>query len=181
MTTITTLTVTLHESIYQSLDRVVEHEVDEQYRRKYGDAAVNDMLRESIELNEGEWHRLLQKGYKGSVQRGTINFDSVWYDASVILEDLGVDELDLEIDRRECRFIMKYERLNEELTIYDMEKLTDMLGHRVLEPQCVESVEFETTNWLIPECVVHLELERGLHKFHICYETEYKEEVSQNG
>lgn len=178
MTTILTLTVTLHESIYQNLDRVVEYEVDEQYRQKYGDV-VDKMLHESIECNENEWHRLLQKGYKGSIQRGTINFDSIWYDVSVILEDLvGIDDLDLEIDRRECRFIMKYERLNEELTIYDMEQLADMLGRRVLAPQCVESVEFETTNWLIPECVVHLKLERDIHAFHVNNTIDIKEEVN---
>ena len=180
MTTTVTLTVTLSENSYQSLDRIVEYEVDERYRQKYGDA-VDKMLHESIELNESEWHRLLQKGYKGSIQRGTINFDSIWYDASVILEDLGIDDLDLEIDRRECRFIMKYERLNAELTIYDVEQLADMLACRVIQPQCAESIEFETSLDEIPECVVHLKLERNIHAFHISYKTEYKEEVSQNG
>ena len=172
------LTVTLHESIYRDLDRNVEYEVNEQYRQMYDDATIQKMLHESIECDENEWNRLLRQGYKGSIQRGTIDYDKIWYDVSVILEDLGVDDVDLEVDRRECRFIMTYEQLNAELKIYDIEKLADMLGHRVLEPQCVEIIEFETTNWLIPECVAHLELERSLHKFHICYKSEYKEEVN---
>lgn len=172
------LTVSLLESSYLGLDRNVEYEINEQYRRQFDDATIQKMLHESIECDESEWARLLHKGYKESIQRGIVDYDKIWYDVSVILEDFGIDDFDLEIDRRECRFIMTYEQLNVELEIYDMEKLADMLGHRVLEPQCAESIEFETNNELIPECVVHLELERELHKFHICYETEYKEEVS---
>lgn len=82
----------------------------------------------------------------------------MWEQAFDILEDLEVDDVELELERRSCQLIMTFEEDIEEIDDRKIQGLLHMLAYDVIRPQCTESVEFNPMIDAIPELVVHLSI-----------------------
>lgn len=152
------LTVTLPYEAYYELDRDVEYEIEESIRRRYNGQLINDMLYVAIESDYSKWDRMLKKAYKEALQREYVRIKCVWSQAFEILEDLEVDDVELELERRSCQLIMTFEEDIEKLDDREIQGLLHMLAYDVIRPQCTESVEFDPMIDEIPELVVHLSI-----------------------
>lgn len=152
------LTVALPYEAYCELDRDVEYEIETSISQQYSEQSINDMLYVAIESDYGKWERLLKKAYKDALQREYVRIKFVWEQAFDILEDLEVDDVELELQRRSCRLIMTFEEDIEEIDDRKIQGLLHMLAYDVIRPQCTESVEFNPMIDAIPELVVHLSI-----------------------
>lgn len=152
------LTVTLPYEAYYELDRDVEYEIEESIRRRYKGQLINDMLYVAIESDYSKWDRMLKKAYKDALQREYIRIKYVWSQAFEILEDLEVDDVELELERRSCQLIMTFEEGIEKINDLEIQGLLHMLAYDVIRTQCTESVEFDPMIDEIPELVVHLSI-----------------------
>lgn len=152
------LTVTLPYETYYELDRDVEYEIETSIRKQYSEQSINDMLHVAIESDYSKWERLLKKAYKDALQREYVRIKFVWEQAFDILEDLEVDDVELELQRRSCQLIMTFEEDIEEIDDRKIQGLLHMLASEVVRPQCTESVEFDPMIDEIPELVVHLSI-----------------------
>ena len=152
------LTVTLPYNTYCELDRDVEYEIDTAISQQYDEQSINDVLYVAIESDYGKWERMLKAAYKDALQREYIRIKYVWEQAFDILEDLEVDDVELELQRRSCRLIMTFEEDIEEIDDRKIQGLLHMLASEVVRPQCTESVEFDPRIDEIPELVVHLSI-----------------------
>ena len=152
------LTVALPYEAYCELDRDVEYEIETSISQQYSEQSINDMLYVAIESDYGKWERLLKKAYKDALQREYIRIKFVWEQTFDILEDLEVDDVELELQRRSCRLIMTFEEDIEEINDRKIQGLLHMLVYDVIRPQCTESVEFDPMIDAIPELVVRLSI-----------------------
>lgn len=152
------LTVTLPYEAYYELDRNVEYEIEESIRRRYKDQLINDILYVAIESDYSKWDRMLKKAYKEALQREYVRIKFVWSQVFEILEDLEVDDVELELERRSCQLIMTFEEDIEKINDREIQGLLHMLAYDVIRPQCTESVEFDPMIEEIPELVVHLSI-----------------------
>ena len=152
------LTVALPYEAYCELDRDVEYEIETSISQQYSEQSINDALYMAIESDYGKWERLLKKAYKDALQREYVRIKFVWEQAFDILEDLEVDDVELELQRRSCQLIMTFEEEIEELDDRKIQGLLHMLVYDVIRPQCTESVEFDPMIDAIPELVVHLSI-----------------------
>lgn len=152
------LTVTLPYDTYCELDRDVEYEIDASISQRYDEQSIKDMLYAAIESNYGKWERMLKTAYKNALQREYVRIKIVWERAFEILEDLEIDDVELELERRSCRLIMTFEEDIEEINNTEIRGLLHMIASEVVRPQCTESVEFDPMIDTIPDLVAHLSI-----------------------
>ena len=152
------LEVTLPYIAYCELDRDVEYEIETAISQQYDEQHINDMLYAAIESDYSKWERMLKSAYKDALQRECVRINDVREQAFDILEDLEVDDIELELQRRSCRLIMTFEEDIEEINNVEIRGLLHMVASEVVRPQCTESVEFDPRIDVIPELVAHLSL-----------------------
>ena len=173
MSKIARLTVTLPFEVYRELDRRVEYEAKESHNRTYGDLSAEDVLYDAIECNYDEWSRLLEKGYKNTSHRNGIQFHNITEGFRNVSTDLAVDSIHVETNHRTCVVVMT---LNDNLLTLDDDTINDLLEiivNEVFNPSIEESIEFDTTNEDIPECVVRLSLDDYVSVNKLQYEIAY--------
>ena len=152
------LTVTLPYDVYCELDRDVEYETETAISQQYDEQHINDMLYAAIESDYSKWERMLKRAYKDALQRECVRINDVREQVFDILEDLEVDDIELELQRRSCRLIMMFNEDIEEINNSEIRGLLHMLASEVIRTQCTESVEFDPRIDEIPELVVHLSI-----------------------
>ena len=152
------LTVTLPYNTYCELDRDVEYEIETAISQQYDEQHINDMLYAAIESDYSKWERMLKRAYKDALQRERVRINDVREQVFDILEDLEVDDIELELQRRSCQLIMMFNEDIEEINNSEIRGLLHMLASEVIRTQCTESVEFDPRIDEIPELVVHLSI-----------------------
>lgn len=152
------LEVTLPYIAYCELDRDAEYEIETAISQQYDEQHINNMLYAAIESDYSKWERMLKSAYKDALQREYVRIKYVWDQAFDILEDLEIDDVELELERRSCRLIMTFEEDIEEIDDRKIQGLLHMLASEVVRPQCTESVEFDPGIDVIPELVAHLSI-----------------------
>lgn len=152
------LTVTLPYNTYCELDRDVEYEIETAISQQYDEQHINDMLYAAIESDYSKCERMLKRAYKDALQRECVRINDVREQVFDILEDLEVDDIELELQRRSCQLIMMFNEDIEEINNSEIRGLLHMLASEVIRTQCTESVEFDQRIDEIPELVVHLSI-----------------------